>query len=150
MIHKMISPLPGHVRVVFELPSCLWADRIFLVGDFNQWDEKATPMKQDRDGIWRATVDLRYGAQVEFRYLIDGQWRTDYHADGHTQNSFGSENSLVRAELPELIAVLEGPSSQVGETSQQTPLKAKSGSLTAKTTKLQRPRRTLVATRAAA
>ncbi len=46
MIHKQPSLYPGHVRIVFELPSCLWADRIFLVGDFNQWDEKQTPMRQ--------------------------------------------------------------------------------------------------------
>ena len=42
MIHKTQSPLPGHVRVVFELPSCIWADRIFVVGDFNHWNERAT------------------------------------------------------------------------------------------------------------
>ncbi len=101
MIHKSLSPLAGHVRVVFELPSCLWADRIFLVGDFNQWDNRATPMQQDRDGIWRAMIDLKRGEQAQFRYLIDGQWRTDYHADANTQNEFGSENSIVYATLPE-------------------------------------------------
>jgi hypothetical protein len=151
MIYKTISPLPGYVRVVFELPACLWADRIFLVGDFNQWDQTATPMQQDRDGIWRATVDLRYGTQAEFRYLIDGQWRTDYHADGHTSNSFGSENSLVRAELPEVMAALEVSGSHGREAinwpaARQAPIAAPT-----KTTRLQRPQRTVGSpTRAAA
>jgi hypothetical protein len=113
MIHKTQSPYPGHVRVVFELPSCLWADRIYLVGDFNQWDERATPMEQDRDGIWRAIVDLKAGTQSEFRYLIDGQWRTDYHADGSTQNGFGSENSVVRVDWPSELVLAERRSSRV-------------------------------------
>lgn len=100
MIYKTQSPVPGHVRVTFELPSCVWADRIFLVGDFNGWDEHTTPMQQDRDGVWRATVDLAYGSRCEFRYLIDGHWQTDYHADGQQSNTFGTENSVVCATLP--------------------------------------------------
>lgn len=105
MIQKQLSPYPGHVRVSFELPSCLWADRIFLVGDFNDWDEKATPMHQDRDGIWRAILDLPLGNHYQFRYVIDGQWKTDYHADGFAQGSYGADNSVVHAELP--VTVVE-------------------------------------------
>ena len=29
MIRKYLSPYSGHVHIVFELPSCLWADRIY-------------------------------------------------------------------------------------------------------------------------
>ncbi len=95
MIRKIASPLCEHVRVTFELPSCIWADRIFVAGDFNNWDFAATPMRQDRDGIWRAALDLPAGKRYEFRYLVDGKWHTDYHADGSRSNSFGSENSVV-------------------------------------------------------
>ncbi|OUC09534.1 hypothetical protein RY27_02285, partial [Litorilinea aerophila] len=59
------------------------------------------PMRQDHDGVWRAEVELPAGQSYEFRYLIDGQWRTDFHADGFTTNNYGTENSVVRAELPE-------------------------------------------------
>lgn len=100
MIHKMATDDLGYIRVCFELPSCLWADRIYVVGDFNQWDEAATPMQQERDGVWRATVELRRGSSYEFRYLIDGQWTSDSHADGFAQNRFGVSNSVVHASLP--------------------------------------------------
>jgi hypothetical protein len=113
MIYKSPSPIPGRVRVTFELPSCIWADRIFLVGDFNQWSQNATPMRQDRDGVWRAVLDLEHGKQCEFRYLIDGQWRTDYHADGATGNDYGTENSVVRATLSEEASASERLSSRV-------------------------------------
>lgn len=99
MINKKISPLCGHVRVTFELPSCIWADRIFVSGEFNQWDETQLRMRQGRDGVWRAEVDLPANRQFEFRYVIDGKWQTDYHADGSRSNQYGSENSVVDTSL---------------------------------------------------
>jgi hypothetical protein len=107
MIYKTRSPIPNHVRISFELPSCLWADRIYVVGDFNQWKISHTPMSQDRDGVWRAVVDLPSGTHAEFRYLIDGQWKTDYHADGFVTNNMGAENSVVYANLPEIVPSAE-------------------------------------------
>lgn len=100
MIHKTPSPSPGHVRVIFELPACIWADRIFLVGEFNDWNTAITPFAQGRDGVWRATVDLPVGQQYQFRYLVDGSWQTDYHADGWVHNNFGSQNSIVDITQP--------------------------------------------------
>jgi 1,4-alpha-glucan branching enzyme len=123
MIHKTPSPLHGHVRVVFELPSCVWADRIFLVGDFNGWDEHSTPMRQDRDGVWRTTLDLAYGEQCEFRYLIDGQWKTDYHADSFSSNGFGSENSIVQAILPDETWAVKRSLSRIHESAAPEPAK---------------------------
>jgi hypothetical protein len=115
MIKKYLSPVPGHVRVVFELPSCIWADRIFLSGDFNNWRAGDIQLQQDRSGIWRAVLDLHVGRRYEFRYLIDGEWRTDFHADGQADNTFGSQNSLVIAELAESEQAGCRPSSQVSE-----------------------------------
>lgn len=100
MIHKMPSPRPGHVRVVFELPACIWADRIFLVGEFNDWALQSIPFVQGRDGVWRAAVDLIAGCSYQFRYLVDGSWQTDYHADGWLDNEYGTQNSIVNATLP--------------------------------------------------
>ncbi len=102
MIHKTVVSGCNMVRVTFELPSCIWADRIFVTGDFNEWTRSATPMRQGRDGVWRATVELASGQRFQFRYLIDGQWQTDWHADGSVVNSYGSENSLVDTSIVSL------------------------------------------------
>lgn len=121
MIRKFVSSTPGYVCVAFELPSCLWADRIFLVGDFNGWNETATPMHQDRDGIWRVTVELLQGSAHEFRYLIDGQWTSDSHADGFVENNFGVSNSVVKATVP--VATLPNAESQIHELATRQPMK---------------------------
>lgn len=80
MFVKSKSPTPGYVRITFELPACIWADKIYLTGDFNRWNQKSIPMLQGRDGVWRATLDLPVGTKHEFRYLVDGEWTTDFHA----------------------------------------------------------------------
>ena len=95
MICKTPSQQPGYVRITFELPSCMWADHIFISGSFNDWSLSAMPMAQERDGVWRANVELPAGKRYEFRYLVDGRWQTDYHADGCAGNTYGSENSLL-------------------------------------------------------
>ena len=103
MIYKQPSPKPECIRVIFELPSCIWADKICLTGDFNQWDTLCMPMRQTRSGVWRAELDLPIGERFEFRYLIDGHWQTDYHADGNATNQFGTVNSVVFTELPPAV-----------------------------------------------
>jgi hypothetical protein len=127
MIRKIRSPKPEHVRVIFELPSCIWADRIFLTGDFNGWDQSDIPMRQDRNGVWQAVLDLPVGARYEFLYVIDGQWRTDSHADGYAHNSYGSQNSIVVTELLEVVPHSESTSSLVHE--EQVPRTITSGRL---------------------
>lgn len=100
MIHKSRSPLPRHVRVTFELPSCVWADQIHITGDFNSWSNTETALRQERDGVWRAVLDLPANRRYQFRYVIDGRWQTDYHADGFADNGCGAQNSVVETCLP--------------------------------------------------
>jgi 1,4-alpha-glucan branching enzyme len=100
MIHKTISTLSNHVCIPFELPASVWADHIVVVGDFSQWCATATPLCQDRAGIWRATIDLPWGTRSEFRYLIDGRWQTDDHADGFAGGPDRMAHSVVYALLP--------------------------------------------------
>ncbi len=95
MIHKTPSSRTGYVYIVFELPSCLWADQISVTGDFNNWDRNNLPMKQGRDGVWRACAELAAGKVYAFRYLVDGRWQTDHQADGTSDNGYGSHNSLI-------------------------------------------------------
>ena len=110
VIRKSRSPLAGHVRVVFELPACVWADRICVTGDFNDWRPDAHPLTQTRQGVWQVAIDLPSGNSYQFRYVIDGQWRTDSHADGFAESGLGSQNSVVTAELPASELIVESTS----------------------------------------
>lgn len=107
MITKRLGP-EGTVRVTFALPAAIWADSICLVGDFNGWDERATPLRQTDSG-WMATVELEPGRSYQYRYLLDGEeWHNDWSADRYVPNAFGGDNSVV-------ITPAYVPPEQVGE-----------------------------------
>ena len=73
------------------------AEDISVVGEFNEWNEKATPMKKTKAGKFSATVDLETGKEYEFRYLVDGEiWENDWKADAYVPNNLTfEENSVV-------------------------------------------------------
>jgi 1,4-alpha-glucan branching enzyme len=97
MIYKDPIPDSENIRVTFELPSSMWAERVTLVGDFNNWDTTRDEMQQSRhNGNWRISLVLPKGREYQFRYLVNGQdWQNDWHADKYARNKFGTDNSVV-------------------------------------------------------
>ena len=80
--------------MTFEIPGMIWAERINLVGDFNDWDPQSLPFRQNRQGVWQVELELEAGRKYSFRYLLDG------HADGYEPNPYGGYNSIVVARVP--------------------------------------------------
>jgi len=60
----------GTVKVDFVLPSAIAAEAssAYLVGDFNNWDESATPMTKLKNGTFKVTLELEPGRDYKFRY----------------------------------------------------------------------------------
>jgi 1,4-alpha-glucan branching enzyme len=82
-------------RVTFNLPANDSSDSIYIVGDFNEWDPKATPMKKGRQGF-SATLDLQSEREYQFRYLVnDAEWRNDDEADGFVSTPYGDGQNCV-------------------------------------------------------
>ncbi len=72
------------------------AKKIQVLGDFNNWNLKAKPMKSLKSGDFTQTVELETGKEYQFRYLIDGeQWINDLEADAKVANEFNSENDVI-------------------------------------------------------
>lgn len=67
---------------------------VFLVGDFNQWNETAHPMDRAEDGGWVTTLWLPPG-EYEFKYKVGVEWHNDHAAHKYVPNVWGSENSVV-------------------------------------------------------
>ena len=96
MIQKELAKKKGFVRITFELPSNIWAERVNLVGDFNDWDTSATPMKRGKGRAYRAMVELEPGREYQFRYLVDGErWCNDWQADDYVPNQLGADNCVA-------------------------------------------------------
>ena len=81
--------------VTFEMPAEIEAESLVVVGDFNNWDENATPMQRRKDGVWTKSLRLDPG-RYQFRYLADGHiWHNDPAADAYEPSGFGEDNSIV-------------------------------------------------------
>ena len=62
----------GTVRVTFELPTAEPAGAVSVVGDFNDWDPYAHPLRKRGNGARTAVVNVPAGSTLHFRYLAEG------------------------------------------------------------------------------
>lgn len=101
MIKKQYIKSRKATKVTFELsnkemPEGVDVNSVNLLGDFNNWDPSATPMKYLKRGAYQATLELEPEREFQFRYLLNGeQWCNDWEADGYVPGTFGPHNSVV-------------------------------------------------------
>ncbi len=84
------------ISVTFKLPADVAYESVSVVGDFNNWDPSAHPMRLYKNkGYWSKSIVLKPGT-YQFRYFVDGErWVNDDQADGYTASPFFSENCLL-------------------------------------------------------
>ncbi len=88
----------SNCKVTFSLPkdAAPNAKKVYIVGQFNDWDQKKTPMKKLKSGDFSLPLTLKQGKEYEYRYLIDNaKWENDWCADKYTPNLYGENNSVV-------------------------------------------------------
>ena len=100
MITKAFTEVDGRqvARVTFLLPSSIWADSIYLVGDFNDWNQTSHPFRQTNQGMWTFTLDLEVSRRYQFRYKRDGEWTNDGQADAYIPAGDGQEAFVVETD----------------------------------------------------
>ena len=82
-------------KVTFTIPADE-AQKVAVLGCFNEWNEKAAPLKKLKNGSFKGSLDLDAGKSYEFKYLIDGTYINEQEADGLVWNDFaGAENSVL-------------------------------------------------------
>jgi chromosome partitioning protein len=61
------------------------ASQVAVVGDFNNWDPQATPLRRDdRLGVWQGCVPVPAG-RYRYQLVVDGRWLADpYNAQVDT------------------------------------------------------------------
>ena len=96
-ISKMYSKSKPVCKVTFEVSAetVNGAKSVSLLGDFNEWNP--TALKKQKDGNFKASVELEKGKEFAFRYLVDNDvWINDEAADKYVANGISvDENSVV-------------------------------------------------------
>ena len=79
----------GTVRVTFALPHDAPSGAVSVVGDFNGWDPFAHPLRRRANGTRSASVTVKKGRTLHFRYLAEGGIWFDDEAAPHTDAQGG-------------------------------------------------------------
>ena len=76
------------------------ARRVTLVGDFNNWDARATPLEREpRSTLWSVTVPMQRGRHV-YAFLVDSVWTIDKRAPVARDPDFGVTGSVILVGRP--------------------------------------------------
>ena len=72
------------------------ASRVAVVGDFNDWDPAATPLRRAGDGAtWTVELHLKPG-RYHYTFLIDGRrWASDPDGPRAVESDFGAPVSVL-------------------------------------------------------
>ena len=89
----MMASKPKRRRITFRIEAP-YAEKVVLMGDFNQWDETRHKMNKTKGGTWEKTVVI-FPGQYEYKFLVDGQWQRDPVNETVCRNCFGTLNSVI-------------------------------------------------------
>lgn len=95
---KQFSKSKPACKVTFLLPAeaLEGAKSVAVLGEFNDWSAEAAPLKKQKDGTFKTTVELQAGKEYQFRYLIDGaRWENDWEADKYVPTPVSTEENSV-------------------------------------------------------
>ncbi len=70
---------------------------IYLVGEFNKWNENSIPMEALNNGGFTKKITFETDREYQFRYYLEQMvWKNDNQADKYIHSSYGDcENSVV-------------------------------------------------------
>ena len=87
------------VKVTFALPAAEIAEvaqPVSVLGDFNNWDPYAHPLKKRSNGTCSAVVEVPAGSAFRFKYLAaDGTWFCDPEAEAVVHDEYQVVDSLL-------------------------------------------------------
>ena len=67
---------------------------VLLAGSFNDWQPVKKLEDKNGDGVYRCRLMLVPG-EYQYKFQVDGEWRSDASNPNFVPNEFGSLNSVV-------------------------------------------------------
>lgn len=106
----------GQVKITFTIPEGNGHGGVSVVGDFNDWDPYAHPMRRGEDGTYQVSLVVPAHQPIRFRYLADGGvWFDDADADHHDEHG-GRLDPISRIDP---MALPEAPGQARGQAHRQ-------------------------------
>lgn len=72
------------------------AASVSVAGDFNDWDQLATPLKRNDSGLWSTEILVTRKGRLEYKFIVDGRrWLEDPSNGLKTPDNHGGLNSVL-------------------------------------------------------
>jgi 1,4-alpha-glucan branching enzyme len=82
-------------KVTFEVEA-KEANKVSVVGDFNEWNTEAAPLKKLKNGNFKGILPLKKGISYEFKYVVDGNYINEEKSDAFKWNAYANaENGVL-------------------------------------------------------
>ncbi|MEW5693826.1 MAG: glycogen-binding domain-containing protein [Candidatus Hydrogenedentota bacterium] len=85
------TPAAKGITITYNNPI---ADKVYIAGEFNNWDPLNGEMTQDADGNWSIVLDLPQG-KYQYKFVVDGKWIQDPKCSESVDDGFGGKNSVI-------------------------------------------------------
>jgi hypothetical protein len=93
--HATVNEVP--VPIIFDAAG---AQKVSVVGDFNDWNSAAAPMTRfGPNGPWTATVNVTPGRHL-YAFMVDGNLVVDPRAPAARDLDYGSDASVMMVNTP--------------------------------------------------
>lgn len=70
------------------------AREVFLVGTFNNWNLRETPLRRESLGDWSVELELSPG-EYRYRFHVDGEWKDDPTVSTKAPNPYGGYDMVI-------------------------------------------------------
>lgn len=87
--------LPKLSEVKFHI-AAPQAKEVYVVGDFNDWQQDTNSRMEISNGVWAKSLRFRSG-RYQYRFIVDGVWTEDPDNPVKEVNPYGQMNSLIEA-----------------------------------------------------
>ncbi|HSE18875.1 MAG TPA: S8 family serine peptidase [Pyrinomonadaceae bacterium] len=72
------------------------AASVAVAGDFNGWNQLATPLKRNSSGLWTTEIEVPRAGRFEYKFVVNGQrWLEDPSNGMKAPDSYGGLNSVI-------------------------------------------------------
>lgn len=71
------------------------ASSVSVAGDFNEWDQLATPLQRDATGLWTTDVAVATTGRFEYKFIVNGRWLEDPSNGMKAPDNHGGLNSVL-------------------------------------------------------
>lgn len=86
----------GSFQCTFRFQGGAKAESVALVGEFNGWDGRATPLRRSRRGVWSVAITLPPGVYA-YKFLLNGSdWIADPANSESVSDGYSGRNSILR------------------------------------------------------